>query len=837
MKRLSCFLGILLSLSVVAQPLALNLDQLHTTLIGFYQYQRAGRSDGSSGNPYYSSITSNEPHYYDNHNGNSLEGGWYDAGDFLKLGLPLGYTIYCLLKGYDVFPHSYDRGTNGIPNVLEEAKVGTDYLLKAIISETEVVMDLGDPNVDHMGMDESGPDNSQRTQSSRQRGRVADGVDVPAYYAASLALMSIVYREFDEDYADQCLEKAKQAFRRAETAYDQGNMVSTPTTKHSHGVLYSNSEGRDKMAAAAIELYRATGETSYRDWAESLTFPTISNVMGYGNAVPLASFEMWRQGVGASSTGLLNDMSFIWRNREGADNPRMEGIYVNSDWGTARDAGNAAFVAALAYIVTGNDSYMDFVETQINWLTGNHSGNSQSFVVGFSGGPSRIHHRNARHYGTPPRGGVVSGPDDRGEWDDDYSYRNCEVALDYNAGAIGAVAFLKDLANPPAGQIQIPERLEVSPQNVDFNSSDVTISARLSGTVDWTIDIRGVRSGATKLITGSGSNINETWIGDADQGTFIVGEEVRFNLDAGDNVALYHFSRTFANIEQIGGVKVFPFTDSDVLIDDFTGGNTPENALGGTWSTFNDGVSSSRPTEITESAVTDDGYDGSPGLQIRLIGQSGEDIPYTGIKTSFHPENRPMNLGEPTSIVFDIKASNTEIRVEVEQTTITDGAYYGYTVGLHGSNQWTRVRVPISELRQPEWATESKDLDLRSVNSLRFTYYGTSMPQVTIDNVHIENLSLSDGDVSAARRPVTMEQTRASVSGSSLNYTLSAADARGNLQLEIYNVSGRRVVSKNFAGTNQVSIPLSGLPAGVYTVIGVVDGRKINPSRFVWSGR
>src|SRR5688500_2159263 len=80
---------------------------LHNLLIRFYGYQRAGDKAIDNKNPFYTAA-SPYPHSADNHQGKDLSGGWYDAGDFVKFGLPLGYSTYTLLKGYDVFPRAYD---------------------------------------------------------------------------------------------------------------------------------------------------------------------------------------------------------------------------------------------------------------------------------------------------------------------------------------------------------------------------------------------------------------------------------------------------------------------------------------------------------------------------------------------------------------------------------------------------------------------------------------------------------------------------------------------------------------------------------------------------------
>src|SRR6185369_9296647 len=59
-----------------------------------------------------------------------LSGGWYDAGDHVKVTLSIAYASYVMLKAYDAFPAAFgDRDSqrytgekNGVPDVLDEAR-------------------------------------------------------------------------------------------------------------------------------------------------------------------------------------------------------------------------------------------------------------------------------------------------------------------------------------------------------------------------------------------------------------------------------------------------------------------------------------------------------------------------------------------------------------------------------------------------------------------------------------------------------------------------------------------------------------------------------------------
>ncbi|MBN1128082.1 MAG: glycoside hydrolase family 9 protein, partial [Chitinispirillaceae bacterium] len=105
MKKSSLVFAALFLLAPLYEVAAVTIDSLHAAAIRFYGYQRAGTKTGSPYNPFYT--TTPYPHANDAYSGTALDGGWYDAGDFVKFGLPFGYATYCLLKGYDAFPEGY----------------------------------------------------------------------------------------------------------------------------------------------------------------------------------------------------------------------------------------------------------------------------------------------------------------------------------------------------------------------------------------------------------------------------------------------------------------------------------------------------------------------------------------------------------------------------------------------------------------------------------------------------------------------------------------------------------------------------------------------------------
>ncbi len=835
--RMMTLLTLLTTLSVSAQ----DWVPLHNLLIKFYGFQRAGAKTTDTHNPFYK--TAPYPHSQDNYQGTDLSGGWYDAGDFVKFGLPFGYSTYTLLKGFDVFPAAYDdldswdyKGVkDGIPDILGETKIATDFMIKAVLSDASVITDVGNGNNDHQQLSESGYSNSQRT--SPRSGTTATGADVAGLYAASLALMAKVYKPYDSVYSNTCLAKAKSAFAfglaHPTLSQEQG---SSATGKP----FYETKTSADKMACGAVELYRATMDESYLIRAKTFQAAVGSHqfVLGYANVGDLSAFELARLGFDSYQGAWLTDVDqAMSRVVTAASAPELiKGAFIRSDWGNAGHAAAAAFSAALAFQITGSTLYKDFAIQQIKWVAG-ITPFKQSYVVGYLNGPTNPHHRNdvaLGGTGVRVKGGIVSGPTPVGAYvdgkpeatgwtfngSDANNYKNTEMALDYNAAAVGAVAFIRDYLNPPAGQIRITEAMKVTPDNVDLNTQTATVTFVLETAAAWKVVFFGRNSKAKKTYIGTTAAGSIKWGGEADEGAFSAGENVDIQM-VDMNIASYHLARSKVSLF-IKAIKKEPFKPEDILVDDFNDGDTA-NAMTGLWSVFTDkaatGKSYANPAGFSASVGTG-GADSSKGSSIRLVGVAGAPNPVVGIRTTFNLAGTAVGLGAVKSVVFDVLSSvGSTFWVELEQSDITDGAYPAFQVAV-GNDLWNRIRIPISAFAQPAWKTTTKGLNTGSVKSLRFSFHGEGTVRFTLDNVRMEGLKLSSAGTLNTRqlaRSKLVSQLRATPR--EIAYQLSPP-WKGNFSwsVEIADVTGKNIYSsslKSGAASGWISLPVQ-LKPGIY---------------------
>jgi len=437
--------------------------------------------------------------------GLDLTGGWHDCGDHILFGQTAPYSAGILLEGYLAFPSSYeDRYSpayssppaNGIPDVLDEVKIMTDWLIKACQGTTRFYFQKGH-SADHNHMSE--PRDQSLTYNVSEGGEkdgsrnvysvTQGGANVAGCAAAALALMAIAYQPYDSNYATTCFNTAKNYITIAERALG---------TVGGQTCCYIAANYSDDMAWGCASIYKASvalgsPESNYLTKAENYEGSgdwqgTGQWALCYDHTEDVAAYSLYK------ITG-----NTTYRNRLASQYTYYNGKMVTcgigqysflTEWGSLRYAANMAFSMALYYDImsTKDSNVFNFIKKNIDFILGTHGDISgspgcpegRSFLIGYTnpdyssqGSVQHPHHRAAfgktaaenadqlwqqenNNPGSVPykyilKGALVGGPRSScGNYNDKIDdYVANEVGIDYNAGLTGAISALIYFLNPP----------------------------------------------------------------------------------------------------------------------------------------------------------------------------------------------------------------------------------------------------------------------------------------------------------------------------------------------------------------------------------------------------
>jgi len=204
----------------------------------------------------------------------SLAGGWYDCGDHLKEGQTQAYAFMALAviaatnPDRDMDHYAYNQGeitnTDGIPDMLREAKHGADFMLKAYRWSngdiSKMPIGVGDFGKDHGWWER--PEYQDYTIADRggptsRTPRAEVWSTTGGELAAGLAILSKLYATYDKPFADSALMVAKLLYTYGKTNAD--GALGTGTSSAYNG----NNENYDDLGLAAICLLWVTKDTSY----------------------------------------------------------------------------------------------------------------------------------------------------------------------------------------------------------------------------------------------------------------------------------------------------------------------------------------------------------------------------------------------------------------------------------------------------------------------------------------------------------------------------------------------------------------------------------------------
>ena len=395
-----------------------------------------------------------------------LSGGWYDAGDHVKFGLPMAYSVTMLDWG--VIQYQQDYVNSGqYSYLLNNIKWATDYFLKANPSPDVLYGQVGEASADHNFWGPAEVMQDIMVRPSYAITASCPGSDLAGETAAALASASIVFQASDPTYAATLLTHAESLYTFADTY--RGIYSNCITDAQG---FYTSSGYNDELVWGAIWLYEATGNSSYLAKAESYyanlntqaqtTYKAYSwtinwDDVSYGCYILLAEITGQQQYI-TDSEDYLNWWTVGFNGSEVSYSPGGE-AFLNQ-WGSLRYTANTAFLALIFADYLGSSNplysrYHDFAKRQVNYILGENPLNC-SYMVGFgSCYPTTPHDREAhdswdQNINDPTYerhilyGAVVGGPSAANDafTNDRTNFQTNEPADDYNAALTGDLARL-----------------------------------------------------------------------------------------------------------------------------------------------------------------------------------------------------------------------------------------------------------------------------------------------------------------------------------------------------------------------------------------------------------
>ncbi|XP_066369915.1 endoglucanase 16-like [Miscanthus floridulus] len=457
--------------------------------------------------------------------GVDLVGGYYDAGDHVKFGLPMAFTVTML--SWSLLEYGADVADAGeLAHALESIKWGTDYFIKAHTRPHELWAEVGDGDTDHYCWQR--PEDMTTSRQAYKVDRDRPGSDVAGETAAAMAAASMVFREHNPHYASLLLHHALQLFEFADKY--RGKYDSSIAEVKSY---YASVSGyHDELLWAALWLHRATGRAQYLDYVVD----NADDFGGTGWAITEFSWDVKYAGVQILATRLLLSGEHSPRHRETLEQYRAKAEHYvcaclgknAADGNVERSPGgmlyvrqwnNMQYVTSAAFLLSVYSGYLSsssssagggdqqsvtcaaggeaaasaaevfaLARAQVDYVLGSNP-RGMSYLVGYGARfPARVHHRAAsivpyKHSkefigcaqgfddwfirkGANPNvvvGAIVGGPDRRDRFRDQReNYIQTEACTYNTAPMVGMFAMLNRLARDEAPQPPRPEASSAS---------------------------------------------------------------------------------------------------------------------------------------------------------------------------------------------------------------------------------------------------------------------------------------------------------------------------------------------------------------------------------------
>jgi hypothetical protein len=368
----------------------------------------------------------------------NVTGGWHDASDYLQYVTTSANAIYQMLFAYlknpEVFGDKYnadgDEAPNGIPDILDEAKWGLDWLVKMNPDSGFMFNQIADDR-DHLGFRLPNHDSVDYGKgferpvyfvTGKQQGickyknRTTGVSSTAGKFSSAFALGYDLLKDYYPEFCEGLLKKAIDAYEFAKT--DLG--VCQTASCHSP-YFYEEDNYTDDLELAAIQLYKSSKDSiffkesiewgkvePFTPWMGADTarhyqwYPFVN--LGHYHLSELSDSNISKKFIDFYRTGIEN----IYRRSD--DNPFKVGIPFI--WCSNNLVSAILTQLRLYNEFTQEEKFLEMEASLRDWLFGcNPWGTSMIIGLPESGDyPQDPHSAFSALYGYRIDGGLVDGP-------------------------------------------------------------------------------------------------------------------------------------------------------------------------------------------------------------------------------------------------------------------------------------------------------------------------------------------------------------------------------------------------------------------------------------------
>lgn len=693
-----------------------------------------------------------------------LTGGWYDAGDYGLYGENQwvgGEIALAYLRHADAAEVQFDFDHNGLPDLLDEAKVGAVYAMKEIDAFGGLMYNIKFRIKDNsMGswtlpykLDGNGNFDPAKSVTDNIIGAAGDpnrddryatnpSVEGSAKTAGMLAAVARAFQKAGkndtyvavnlpgaptEPLVDACVTRALIAYNYAYTHQDG------PVSN------YLAIGGIDNpLLWAEVELFLLTGDRIYYDRAVSrintLDFTKI-RCTNYWDLRPLALIELYPAAIAAGDTASAGKIHDLLKARvdyflTSANDTPYGVLNEFSDFGVNEP--HMSYVGDMLryYEVFKEPAVLRAVKKGLYWVMGNNPWNI-SWVSGIGGNYVKYLHSRLDEdaYDTSGKAGVVipgamvSGPNmknpqndaDVNPWyvdqpvgvDGSAQWRYNEHSISIQAGLLYTVISLAAVNENPAGGITPADTVVLSPQIGDSVTGNVKIFVMPQGNVNNMAMAVGNENAAYSPLSLHGDIYNAT-LDVSDENPF---KAKRVVIRATDTSGAQSYSATHFIV-----APPLPSYSVPLLYDDFAGNGTWGSKNMGWVNWWNNGTNGKTDGKYARTVV--DGRNVGKFAQPAPINSSSE--------AQFRPWGDAPNWTGYQYLYLTVRntGANTNLQVKVE----LNGK--GGFQTLAPSNDWTTLRYDLNAILGANKVVNTFYIWLKS---------GSAPGELCIDDIKVGN--------------------------------------------------------------------------------------------------